>query len=157
MNSGEELLSQLRDIHLPAGPSIWPLAPGWWVLLALVVAVGCWYYLGRAARSRKRLRLQVWSMLQQAEQAYEKSGDARTFLAQVSVLIRRVALVGKPRSEVASLTGVAWLRYLDGDRDDGEFVNGAGQVLLAAPYQQSPELDLDQFVGLVKRWLREHL
>ena len=29
----------LRDLHLPAEVGWWPLAPGWWVLIAIVAAL----------------------------------------------------------------------------------------------------------------------
>ncbi|MGB5726303.1 MAG: DUF4381 domain-containing protein, partial [Thiogranum sp.] len=37
MNPGSEL--PLRDIHLPDPLSWWPPAPGWWLLLTLLVAI----------------------------------------------------------------------------------------------------------------------
>ena len=33
------LLSQLRDVHSPEPISWWPLAPGWWILLALCLVL----------------------------------------------------------------------------------------------------------------------
>ncbi|MGB4246521.1 MAG: DUF4381 family protein, partial [Pseudohongiellaceae bacterium] len=32
-------LSQLADIHLPEPIGFWPPAPGWWVLLVLLLVV----------------------------------------------------------------------------------------------------------------------
>ena len=29
----------LRDIHQATAPSWWPLAPGWWIVIAVVVAI----------------------------------------------------------------------------------------------------------------------
>ncbi|HET9483332.1 MAG TPA: DUF4381 domain-containing protein, partial [Xanthomonadales bacterium] len=46
---------QLRDIHLPAEPSWWPPAPGWWLLAILVIAA--LVFLVRFAwRKRRELR-----------------------------------------------------------------------------------------------------
>ncbi|MEP6880575.1 MAG: DUF4381 domain-containing protein, partial [Dokdonella sp.] len=33
---------ELRDIHLPADPSWWPPAPGWWILAAILLGVTIW-------------------------------------------------------------------------------------------------------------------
>ena len=33
----------LRDLHLPDAIGWWPLAPGWWAALAIVVAVLCYF------------------------------------------------------------------------------------------------------------------
>ena len=37
MNSDQDLLQQLHDIHLPAALGRWPLAPGWLVLLGMLL------------------------------------------------------------------------------------------------------------------------
>ena len=43
----------LRDLHLPEVVSWWPLAPGWWVLIALA-AVALIYLLRLYLRTRAR-------------------------------------------------------------------------------------------------------
>jgi hypothetical protein len=35
---------QLHDIHLPEQVSNYPIAPGWWLLLALIVISAIWFY-----------------------------------------------------------------------------------------------------------------
>lgn len=92
-----------------------------------------------------------------AEQQYRDSGDVQAFVAQISILLRRVALLDNERRQVASLTGPAWLRFLDDGRENGEFLHGAGQLLATAPYQAAAEMDLENLTSLVRRWLREHV
>ena len=37
MPETQDPLAQLRDIHLPETVGLWPLAPGWWLLIALII------------------------------------------------------------------------------------------------------------------------
>ncbi|MBU2099372.1 MAG: DUF4381 domain-containing protein, partial [Gammaproteobacteria bacterium] len=72
-----DALSELADIRVPGDVSWWPLAPGWWVLLAVLVALaiyGGW-------RLQKRLVLQrrlggAVSELGKARQTLMQAGES---------------------------------------------------------------------------------
>jgi hypothetical protein len=49
-----DALSELADIRMPGEVSYWPLAPGWWILAALLLALAVYGVI----RLRKRLLLQ---------------------------------------------------------------------------------------------------
>ena len=101
----------LRDIHAAAPPSLWPPAPGWWVLavLLLVVLVVFGRWLARRLRQR-RYKRQVLNELELLSDCYTKESVA-DFIAAQSTLMRRVALSRYTRERVASLTGSDWLRF----------------------------------------------
>ena len=64
-----------------------------------------------------------------------------------------VALQRYPQEEVASLTGSAWLEFLDATGGDGEFRNGAGQVLETGPYRQHVQnVAVDSLLALARSW-----
>ena len=42
----------LRDLHLPNPVGWWPLAPGWWFLIALALALMAWMFV-RACRAHQ--------------------------------------------------------------------------------------------------------
>jgi len=142
-------LSQLRDIHLPAPISWWPPAPGWWMLLALLlITIMLGYWLLRRRR-QSAWRRQALSELQQL-----RDSDAATMVAQLSVLLRRVAISRYPQAEVASLTGEAWLAFLDSSLDDGSpFQSGPGRVLLIGPYAAAVDIDTPALLALAERWI----
>jgi hypothetical protein len=81
----------LRDIHLPEPVSWWPLAPGWWLCLALLVmltAAALWWWRGAPLR---RLRRAALAELSAIETAYARDGDGHACAQAVSRLLRRVA------------------------------------------------------------------
>lgn len=132
----------IRDLHLPETIGWWPPAPGWWLLLVLLmigIAWLCWRYLG--ARARGRARRHALRRLETLLDAYEANRDAARFGAEVSALLRRTMLAYAPRSEVAGLTGEAWLEWLDRDLAVPQFSAGPGRRLLDLPYRP-PDADI---------------
>ncbi len=106
-------LQQLKDIHLPERISSWPWALGWYVLLALILLcmswVSFWIYKRHLhARAKKK----ALSLLDTYVHEYEKNQDAQWMSAQLSELLKRVALVYFPREEVASIHGEEWVFFL---------------------------------------------
>ena len=124
----------LRDIHAAAPPAFWPPAPGWWVLAVLLLVVllvtGLW--LIKHLRQR-RYRRQILDEFERITRCYSKDNCAE-FIAAQSTLMRRIALKRYSRSQVASLTGSAWLRFLDETGGNGQFERGVGRVLKDGAY-----------------------
>lgn len=150
-------LLQLRDVHAPPPPQFWPPAPGWWLLAALAIASAL--LLGRYAYRRYRLRRQrqrIIGALLDLEQGFEHA-KAPDFVAQVSVLLRRVALSRFPRARVASLSGQEWLRFLDETGGGGRFSCAPGKVLASGPYQPHAEVDARALVELARDWIEHSL
>ncbi|MBK5940694.1 DUF4381 domain-containing protein [Halochromatium roseum] len=135
-------LRTLRDIHDALGNPWWPLAPGWWLLFAMVVGVVAfvWHfrqvrwvlpvipllYLGDwrwdARRALKRLR------------CAPPQTSLKTQLAELSELLKRVAMARHGRSACAGLHGQAWLDWLSAHDPDGFNWRQHGQLIVSAPY-----------------------
>ena len=150
---------QLRDIHLPAAPDFWPPAPGWWLLagLSLILTATAGFVLWRRLRLHRQ-RQRILAMLDRLETG--SAGEATPeLLAQLSDLIRRLALARFPRHEIASLTGDDWLRFLDDSGGDGRFSSGPGQVLAQGPYMRElPDaVDSRALTRLVRQLIRRNL
>ena len=145
-------LTNLRDIHLPGEVPLWPPAPGWWVLGAMLVAVG--WFLFRYFRAPSR-RARRWALkeLGRLEQAFHQDQDARALLRAVPQLVRRYALGCFPREEVAGLEGKRWLEFLDRSGATKAFSDGPGEVLAVAPYQPGPEVDTLGLLAVTREWI----
>ncbi|VAW74579.1 FIG00657500: hypothetical protein [hydrothermal vent metagenome] len=149
---------QLRDIHLPAEPGLWPPALGWWVLATLLLILLVWA--ARAANRRYHLRHQrqkILAMLNTLEQETNRNATPEK-IAQLSTLLRRLALSRYPRRRVAALTGRDWLTFLDESGGKGQFSHGPGQVLSTGPYQARLPAGLDTRAlgALVRDWVKQN-
>ena len=153
MNPAADSALQLRDIHLPPAPPLWPPAPGWWLLAALLLALLIWagLLLGRRYRLRRQRR-RILERLQQLDHELGPEQDA-VFASEVSMLLRRLALQRYPRDQVAALTGDAWLAFLDRHGGDGRFRQGPGAVLAEAPYAPERPVDRPALLELARQWI----
>ena len=159
MNPQEQaLLQQLKDVALPANPGWWPPAPGWWLLLfALLLLLVVMYRLINKQSTRKsqdewrRAALKEHHRLYQLSHTDAYQGDHQTgLIAELSVLMRRVALAVEPRSRIASLTDDNWLAKLDAIGVTNEYTAGVGRVLYRHQYQRSNTLDNDAVQDLFR-------
>jgi hypothetical protein len=149
----------LRELHLPEAIGWWPLAPGWWFLVALAV-LGLGYLLYKAFlkwrwNAARRMALRE---LARVQGEYQSGLDAVTLATELSELLRRTMLAYARRDEVAGLTGKRWLQWLDHGLDGEPFTNGSGQVLESLPYQSreqiEDEVDVEGLIKAVRQRLR---
>lgn len=157
INVGQQQILELRDVHLPPAPGWWPPAPGWWLagalLLTLLIATGI--RLRKRIRQRRRKR-KILSQLSDLGASYVPE-QASEFLSGVSVLLRRVAVDRFPRQDVASLSGEAWLQFLDSTGGEGRFQGEVGHVLGEGPYQARAQADPDPVLSLAREWIVKNL
>lgn len=126
----------LRDLHLPGEVDWWPLAPGWWFLIAVAVAFAGWAaWRGIRHWRYNAARRHALKLLDRYESEYLEHRDVVRLGKQVSELLRRGMLAYAPRAEVAGLTGEAWLEWLDRDLAVPYFHTDGGRSLLTLPYR----------------------
>jgi len=147
---------QLKDIHLPLSPEQWPPAAGWWMLAITGLLLLGWVIF-RLLKYWRRYRLQK-EILLSLDVLEEDHSDKQIpeFLAEVSILLRRVAMMNFPPQQVAALTGKGWLSFLDLHGGNGEYSNGVGSVLAVGPYARDSEVDKDALLLLTRKWIKRN-
>lgn len=144
----QALLAQMRDIHLPDPPGIWPLALGWWWSLAVLSLLALGLCLLWQGWMRSRLHGPQRHAAQQLKQLRRRSArsdlERSVLLQELSVLLRRVVLSQVPRDQVAPLTGELWLHFLDRLVARKAFSKGDGRVFALGPFQPPGQLDEQQ-------------
>lgn len=132
-------LRNLRDISLPEPPSLWPPAPGAFILILLLLLV--LLYGGFIFYHRRK------------ENSYRKAGlllmrDAVSF-HEISIILKRVALAGFAREQVASLYGEEWISFLN---------NSCPRCKFAADLPlDSGEKAEEKVRKQARQWIRHHI
>ena len=158
-------LQQLHDIVEPAAPSFWPPAPGWYfvgaAVLLLVMMAGVWLWRRWQANAYRRQALSELAALRDGPQSISPPHQRISALAS---LLRRVALHGAAREQIASLSGSAWIGYLSnqGNRPPGEAV---AALLCRGPYANfaandeiatTHRSDMEAAFDYVAEWIKQH-
>lgn len=150
-----DALAQLKDIHLPESIGWWPLAPGWYVVmllaLFLMITVG---YFAYKRHTNALAKNQALELLNTYKEQYEKDRNAQLASARISELLRRVALVYYPRSEVASLHGDAWVEFLNQTGKGVDF-KPVQSMLLDSPFKTSETVNLKPLITRAQRWIKQ--
>jgi len=149
----ELLLLGLRGMAVPEPVSVWPLAPIWWVCLLLLMASMLVGLLKKRPQKNPYLALGL-SELNTIRKAWRQHQSNAMACAQLSSLLRRLALAHYPRARVAALIGPAWLAFLDNSGRTQAFSQGIGRALICAPYEAAPEVNLAPLFKLTRGWIK---
>jgi len=148
----------LKDIHLPQEIIWWPPAPGWWVMLGLfifILATAYWWHRRRQRILRSAINLARQELVS-LQGEYDVHQDARQFIADLSILLRRLSISAFPRRSAASLTGEAWLQFLDAPLQQPAFTKGPGRILIEAPYRpEVRSVELQPLIAVCRQWIEK--
>lgn len=131
-------LAKLHDIRLPAPVGWWPLAPGWWGLLTVVLLAIIGAVMFEIHR-RRGLRFAALRELAALKSSLP-TASAPDIARDLAVLLRRVTLADPAMKPIAMLSGPDWETALTQGR--GGFSAPIAAYLSAAPY--APARDTDQ-------------
>lgn len=149
----QQLIVQLKDLHLPSPPGLWPLAFGWYLLLfiSLFVIVMMFYWSSRRWINNRAQRCAI-KELDKLRQAYNQDPDIK-YIEKLSILLKRVALAYFPRKEIAGLSGKKWLKFLNQTGNTMMFTSDIGKLLVTAPYKKTVEEDISVLISMCAIWI----
>ena len=152
----------LHDIQGLDSISWWPLAPGWWILFGVIVALVLAMSVVRIfrARTKRQWRHQVLSQLSLMAEGLG-NGDLQTQARELSELMRRMAIYRFSRAECAHLLGDAWLTWLSEKDPKNIDWKKFSLVMSEVPYMGPESVDkkvelenLREAIDAAKGWVK---
>ncbi len=148
-----ENLPEIKDIHIPDGVSVFPLAYGWWVIfISLILAAILTKIIFWAIRTSKK---------HYALETLNNITTDKPILTAVSVseLLRRICLVKYKEANI--LYGQDWIDFLNLHAKD-KLTGDVAKLLVYAPYMDVNTLkytreDAEQLKNFAKTWIGANL
>lgn len=160
-------LDQLAPLITPAPVSGWPPAPGWWFLAALLLGVLLLARLRPWQRSAVEAveaedmldpqRQAALLELAQLDKPYNGQ-PASHWLQQINALLKRLCRIRYPDDHPHTLSGRAWLAFLDNRCPAAGLTRW--MILVEGAYRAECRLDDKAIHGLeqsVQIWIRKHV
>ena len=153
-----------NDILLPDSVSWWPIAPIWWLLIALLIALIFIAYRYFRKRADKPLSLKPSTKerdyfidkIRQIESKHQLHINDLLSVQNLSVIMRQAALHYHPKSPVAQLNEQQWLNFLDKHHAHPYFIQ-QGKFLAYAPYQKHFQFDDTQLFSECIQWVEQQI
>ena len=143
---------ELRDIHLPADPGYWPLAPGWWILIVIVLILAYFLFKKIAKiRQTKHINNLMQQELLTVRESYKKHDNKHQLAVDISTLLNRFVIHVLKDSRASSLTGDAWIAYLN-SRVQTQVFDDFKNELTQAQYQKKVDFDVSRLFATVKNY-----
>ncbi|SFQ09986.1 protein of unknown function [Geopseudomonas sagittaria] len=164
-------LEQLAAPIAPPPPGFWPPAPGWWLLAAVLLAalvllwlqrrrLRAWWQQREAAPPASDVldpqRQAALDELQRLPRPYDRA-PAGPWLQAINALLKRLCRVHYPDSHSHTLSGRAWLAFLDNRCPAAGLTRW--MILVEGTYRADCRLDDKAINGLqqaVETWIRKH-
>ena len=141
------MLAQLAPLRTPESIGWWPMAPGWWIVLALtifgLVLIGRWIRQRYVRTHYRRAALSQLRLL--------KGTKATT--TDINQLLKAAALRAFPAEQVAALHGQAWQDFL---LTTCENLPTEGLAELDSLYAAHPPAATEALLLMTEYWVRRH-
>ena len=140
-------LPEIHDIYVPKGVSVFPLAYGWWVILA--VAIGSILFIKILLWSIKTSK-KIYALKKLKKIETSEPVDAAV---QISELLRRICAY--KYKEASALYGKDWIDFLN-NHCSVQLSKDAANLLVYAPFMDKKDNTYDSSAALELKTFSKH-
>lgn len=151
----DSILQQLRDIHIPVEPGLWPLSLAWWLLfllITIIIAGTSWWSIQRFVylRPYRRIRRQARDLTAQFDQG---AITIRSYVVGVNLLFKRLIVTLDKEPAAMKMFGSDWLTCLSMRFDEPRFLIDFKLCFGIDQYRKDTEFNGEQLRELVANTL----
>ena len=146
----------LKGLQLPEAVSWWPLAPGWWLLLIiLIVAIPLLMLTAVRLWRRNSDKRQAKQLLNSAYSQWLADQNQQQLILQVNTVLKRFCRQRFP--EAVSLSEQRWTEFLNKSAGIPLFTEQQTTALQSGAYRAQPVASLNEqdLVKNCQRWLNK--
>ena len=150
----QQLLQDMHGIIVPTSVGWWPLAPGWWILGALVLAVMIVLIASlRRHRQRKAYKQVALIMFDALDSCTDQN-----LVSEANRVLKWTALMAFPEKQmqINPLFGDAWVDWLNQHSNTPIFTNTCAEALGHGGYRSGLPCSREELLACTRRWLRDH-
>lgn len=150
----EQLKAQMHDIAEPTAIGWWPLAWGWWIVIA-IIAVMITIVIAVLVKRHHNNRYRREALAAIKNHTFPSHHAQAQHLMRIS---KQVALTAYPseRQSIASSFGQEWLAWLNRTTPKPLFDNAVSRDWQASLYQDQNNQPSDSLTELVISWVKKH-
>lgn len=156
-----QILRQLKPVEELPAVGFWPLPWGWWFVIllfvVLVIVISLIIIPKLMARLKQnRQRRNCYRLLDKIQQKFEKHQNPEAALNDTLILLKRIAIQKESRAQVAALSGLDWLQYLDKGLPQPCFERQFTPELTQLRYSEEAltQANAAHFFKLARHWIR---
>ena len=153
------MLGKLYDIDGLDAVNWWPLAPGWWIIITVLILLSLIMLKSYLKKRAWKLswRGQVFEKLDQMQKTVNQE-NAQEIAITLSQFVRRIAMHKYTRDDCAGLVGQDWLHWLtQHDGNNFDWVKN-GRILteevFAGKNKKLSINTLNDLINATKNWVR---
>jgi hypothetical protein len=153
-------MEDLIDIQGLDYISWWPLALGWWILIAIVlISVGSTvFFVVRKIKYQRSWQYKAYKRLA-SMQTDIGAADSKQVLQNLSIEIRKIAMLTTKRESCAGLIGPKWLEWLQQHDPTGFAWQENGGLLISAQYMPNSATDnpeqISKLIAAAQGWVKK--
>lgn len=158
---GNYLIHGIDEVILPAATSWWPSTIAWQIIAFFISA----FTLRYAYRKGKnwwhdRYRRQAISII--CELQNDSSVDILTIVEQLPFYLKATALQAYTRDQVAPLSGLDWIDFLNEKYGSAHFTDNLSEQLIRVSYRPKSQWQLTEkecliLIDMTKLWIKRHV